>query len=276
LQLAGPVTTRARASGDGLRFQDFSKFGFPGSFTDDAGVFYLLEPLAPELTPDMDAIREAHNARIYHPTIVRSDPHTALGRFERSMQMDYQKWHDGDGYDLDALRRSTPAERNAIEAMLLRRGAQDWRDVEALAALATPRTAVVLKTAAGSSDAAIRMAVMRHAPHLVTDTQRVTCLVTALESASLYEGLSQALDQAAEFHPKEVVDALLRGTLQRDGETAVHFAALLMFLHGQASEPFDWDQRPFFLRFNTGNHQERNAVFLELCRKIGVDPADFV
>jgi hypothetical protein len=84
LQLALPVSTRPRASGDGVSFHDFSKFGFPGSFTDDGGVFYLFEPFAPELELDMDAIRDAHNAEIYHPHIIRSDPNTALGRFERT------------------------------------------------------------------------------------------------------------------------------------------------------------------------------------------------
>jgi hypothetical protein len=67
------------------------------------------------------------------------------------------------------------------------------------------------------------------------------------------------------------VNALFRGVLHRDGETAVLFAALLMFVHGKATSAFDWDQRPFFLRFNTQNTAERRAAFHELCDKIGVD-----
>lgn len=276
LQLALPVSTRPRASGDGLIFRDFSKIGFPGSFTDNGGVFYLFEPFAPELELDMDAIRDAHNTAIFHPHIIRSDPNTALGRFERSMLMDYQKWHDGDGYDMDALNAATAEERAAMEAMLLDRGIKDWRDVEALAALATPRADEILKAAIENPDPEIRMAVARYAPKLIPDARRVTSLIKALETAALFGGLSQALDEAAEFHPEPVVDALFRGALKRDGETAVQFAAMLMFVHGKANEPFDWGQRPFFLRFNTENHEERIAVFRELCQKLEVDASKYL
>jgi hypothetical protein len=46
---------------------------------------------------------------------------------------------------------------------------------------------------------------------------------------------------------------------------------MLAFLHGKASEPFDWQQRPFFLRFHTEDRREREAVFRELCAKLGID-----
>ncbi|HEY1755142.1 MAG TPA: hypothetical protein VGG72_07070 [Bryobacteraceae bacterium] len=279
LQLALPVTTRPHASGDGLRFRDFSKFGFPGSFTDADGVFYLLEPFAPELEVDMDAIRDAHSAQLFHPKIIRSDPDTPLGRLERSMAMNYEKWHDGVGYDIAALKEAAGEERGAIETLLLDQGAQgvkDWRDVEALAALGTPRANELLKTAVDNPDPEIRLAVARFAPHLVPDAKRIASLVRALETAVLFGGLGKALDEAAAIHPQPVVDALLRGALNRDGETAVNFAAMLMFVHGKANAPFDWDQRPFFLRFNTEDRDERTAVFLELCQKIEVDPSGYL
>ena len=63
----------------------------------------------------------------------------AVRQFRDSMQIDYWKWHDGVGYDLGALRQASASERNEIEAILLDRGALDWRDVEALAVLDTPR-----------------------------------------------------------------------------------------------------------------------------------------
>ena len=37
-------------------------------------------------------------------------PDSAVRRFERSMVMDYEKWHDGTGYDLEALKEATPDE----------------------------------------------------------------------------------------------------------------------------------------------------------------------
>jgi hypothetical protein len=275
--MAGPVTTHPRESGGGLKFRDFESSLYSGSFTDERGFYFILEPpLPPPPEPDMDAIRAAHAPKPYQPPPIRSDPNTALGRFERSMVMDYEKWHDGIGYDLEALAAATPAERSAIEAILLHRGTNDWRDVEALAALDTPAANQALTAAIQHPDPQIRLAVVRHAPKLAPAKERAASLAKALETAPLDGGLSQALDEAAEFHPKEIVEVLLRGVLQRDGEAAVHFAALLMFAHGKADSPFDWDQRPFFLRFNTPDQKEREAAFVELCGKIGVESSAYL
>lgn len=189
------------------------------------------------------------------------------------MVIDYEKWHDGIGYDLEVIAAATPEERAAIEAILLNRGMQDWRDAEALAALDTPAANEALRAALPRANAEVRAAIVRSAPQLIPDRDRVQTLVNALETARLYGGLSQALDEVEEFHPKEIVDALFRGALHRDGETAVLFAAMLMFVHGKADSAFDWDQRPFFLRFNTESREERETVFKELCEKLGVDPA---
>ena len=54
---------------------------------------------------------------------------------------------------------------------------------------------------------------------------------------------------------------------------AVHFAAMLLFLHGQADSPCDMAQRPFLLHFNTGDRTAREAAFAELCRRISLTRA---
>jgi hypothetical protein len=197
----------------------------------------------------------------------------AVERFERSMAIDHEKWHDGIGYDLEAIDAATPQERARIEALVLGRGARDWRDVEALARLDTPGTREALRGALARGSHEIRMAIARHAPALTSDAERSDLLVAALKGADFYGGLSQALDQAAAFHPPAVLDALFRGLLERSGEVAVHFAALLAYLHDAASEPFDMEQRPFFLRFATPDRAAREAAFRDLCVRIGVDPA---
>jgi hypothetical protein len=225
----------------------------------------------------MDAIRDAHNAP--HPSsheTVAKDPNSALSRFEKSMVIDYVKWHDGDGYDIEALKAARLEEPEATEKLLLDRGVQDWRDVEALVVLDTSPARDLVKAARNHSDHHIRAAVTRYAAELVPDRERTASLVRALTSGKLFGGLSQALDEAAEYHPKEVVDALFKGALHRDGETAVNIAGLLLYVHGKAKEAFDWEQRPFFLRFNTENRAERKAVFLELCEKVGVDPSVYL
>jgi hypothetical protein len=40
--------------------------------------------------------------------------------------------------------------------------------------------------------------------------------------------------------------------------------------------PFDWDHRPFLLRFVATKGSEREAVFRELCDRINVDPELYV
>lgn len=101
-------------------------------------------------------------------------------------------------------------------------------------------------------------------------------LAHALEGSDTYGGLTQALLQIEEFHPPPIIEALLRGVLTRSEGHPVHFAAMLMFLHGKATSAFDWAQRPFFLKFNTDDRPERIQLFQELCGKIGVDPAKYL
>ncbi|MEZ5352387.1 MAG: hypothetical protein R2762_07100 [Bryobacteraceae bacterium] len=196
---------------------------------------------------------------------------SAVRRFQRSMDIDYEKWHDGVGYDLDAIREAAPQERVEIERLLLARGAADWRDVEALALLDTERARQALQEAAAGDQPAVRMAVSRHAPDLLGEQDRIQSLVRALEEAEFYAGLTQALDEVEEFHPPEVVEALFRGALARSGEVAVHFAAMIAYVYGKASEPFSWELRPFFLRFNTPSAGERRVAFRDLCDMVGVD-----
>ncbi|MCC6538002.1 MAG: hypothetical protein IT162_10655, partial [Bryobacterales bacterium] len=104
---------------------------------------------------------------------------------------------------------------------------------------------------------------------------RVASLLEALRTGEFYGGLSEALAEVEETHPPEIIDALFRGTLEREGGVACHFAAMIFYLHGKAAMPFDWDHRPFFLRFNTTDRAAREAAFAELCERVGADPARY-
>ncbi len=194
--------------------------------------------------------------------------------FMQSMVIDYEKWHDGVGYDIALIREATPTERTVIETLLLGRGVRDWRDVEALAEFTSPAAEAALREAHRSDDAEIRLAVSRYAPHVLAAEDHTASLVHALKTTTLMDGLSQALDAAATFHPPEVIDALFQGVMHREGDVAVHFAALLLFIHGKADAPFDWAKRPFFLRFNTSDVAARTAAYCELCDMINGDKQD--
>lgn len=297
--LAKPLLTRPRESGDGIVYYNRKMPSYSGEITDAQRFYFLLEPPEPpEPAPDMDAIRAALAAKTQSPappepvaplnasvdahspaTLGRVPNQTELTprqRFERSMIIDYEKWHDGIGYDLEALAALSPSERKSVEAMLIANGMRDWRDVEALATFDTPASRAVLRAAMRHSDPEIRNAVLRHAPQLVSESTRIKSLVAALQTAVSFGGLGQTLDQVADFHPPPIIEALFRGALERSGDVAVHFAAMLSFIHGKAPVPFDMEQRPFFLRFNTPNRAERETVFRELCAQIQVDPSTYL
>jgi hypothetical protein len=203
-------------------------------------------------------------------------PKAPAARFLDSMTMDYEKWHDGTGYDLDALRDVPQAERNGIESILIEHAPRDWRDIEALAVLDTPKARKAIEVALKHSDPRVRREAMLHAPEKVDTTSREQLLIDALNTRELPGGLGAAIDEVPDFHPQGVIDALFRGLLKREGEVACNFAAMLYFLYGKAAEPFDWDHRPFFLRFNTNDRTEREAVYRELCATLGVDPKKYL
>jgi len=189
----------------------------------------------------------------------------ALDRFVRSLFIDYEKWHDGVGFDLDALREVTPTERAVAESRL--DATHDWRDVEALAVLAELGSASAersLRDALKSGSQEIRLAIMKHAPHLVDDAARTEMLVNALEVATPFDAFTDTLEQVERFHPPPVVDALWRGVDTRQGDVAVHYAAMLAFIYGKADSAFDWSMRPLFLKFNTTSSAERRAAIAEL------------
>jgi hypothetical protein len=64
VKLANQVSTRPRASGDGLDFYERNSSSYSGEFTDGKRFFFVLEaPNPPPPEPDMDAIRRAHQPK---------------------------------------------------------------------------------------------------------------------------------------------------------------------------------------------------------------------
>ncbi len=199
-----------------------------------------------------------------------------LKRFEKSMNIDYEKWHDGLGYDLDAIKSASATERKTIEQILIQHNPRDWRDIEAMSQIATANARKTIKRAMNDPNPNVRIAVTRYAPKLVSKRDRSKSLINALQNAELFGGLSQTLDDIEKYHPKEIKEALIKGLLSRKGEVATLFAAMLFYIYGKADEPFDMNQRPFFLRFNTENKTERLAVFLELCKTLNIKPEKYL
>ena len=292
LKLARRRTRQAGADADAAA-RSFFDSKTPGLLTTQAG--------SQETWPDMDAIRAEMEARqraadadrfgqeqmeweIARDAALKNEaqqqqvseltagaaPVGTIARFVASMEGIGNNWRDGIGYDVRLLKSAMPHEIAVIESLLLIHGVNDWRDVEALAAIDSEGARKRLREALKDGVPLITFAIAQHAPDLVSDAERTKSLVDALERSEIYGGLTQALLQAEDFHPPEVIAALLRGALARSGEAAVHFAAMLMFVYGAAQSSFDWKHRPLFLRFNTEDRAEREAAFRELCKKIGV------
>ena len=139
-----------------------------------------------------------------------TSPETLVSRFLRSMIIDYEKWHDGIGYDLDALRAASPAELRMIEAALIDHSPRDWRDVEALALIDTPTARAAVERALHDADPAVRREAMHHAADKLDPAERERTLLKLLSHATSFGGLTEALDGVEEFHPPSVIDALLR------------------------------------------------------------------
>jgi hypothetical protein len=201
---------------------------------------------------------------------------TPLQRFEASMKIGFEEWHDGIGYNIAAIRIASQAELESIEQILINHSPRDWRDIEALAEINTKCARETIKEAIKDPNPVVRVAVTRFAPELITDKERTRSIIDALQNAEIFNGFSQVLDEVERHHPEEVKEALIKGLLNREGDVAVHFAAMLFYLFGEAKEPFDWKQRPFFLRFNAEVGKERVKVFRELCQKLKIDPEKYL
>jgi hypothetical protein len=75
------------------------------------------------------------------------DPSDAYKKFMASTIMDYEKWHDGIGYDLDTFKQMTPAEQARVVAELKSKGSPDWRDVEVFEIAGTAEADAALREA---------------------------------------------------------------------------------------------------------------------------------
>jgi hypothetical protein len=81
-------------------------------------------------------------------------PSADLKQFLDSMELDYYRWHDGDGFDIAALKRLSPAETEAALKAVIDRVGWECRDVEVFEAVATPRALEMLELYAGKADQA--------------------------------------------------------------------------------------------------------------------------
>jgi hypothetical protein len=182
---------------------------------------------------------------------------SALDRFKESMAIDYAKWREGEGYDLESLQDMSQFELDGVESLLIERLRRDgdWRDVEALAALDTENARTAVLAARKHQITSVRNYAVRLGP--VTEAD----VVRAIESAKSMDGLDASLRMAENCNTAVVRRALLDMARSGDSTVRVHMVAMLYFLMGKAKEAFDWELRPYFLEFGVEDNQALRAVW---------------
>lgn len=297
LKLAKKVSTRAHESDNEIDFRARNSSLHSGEFTDGKRFFFVLEPPdEPAAYPDMDAIgaerearqraadeelcalREREVRQAIEAARARSEeaasevvtirhPMPLVSRFLESMEMNLDRWHDGTGYDLTVFESATPEELNQIEKLLIARPLEDWRDVEALAALDSAPARACLRRAFERAGLSQKIDLICYATSVFTDDERAEVLVEALREAGQGQAMIHVMLEIQAFHPPCIIEALLEGVKTHEDVIAGEFAMMLLFLHGKADSPYDHQWRPFMLRFQG---EAREPLVQELRSNLGL------
>jgi hypothetical protein len=192
------------------------------------------------------------------------------------MEMNLEKWREGIGFDLTSLKNVTEVERDLLVQLLVKRLEKegDWREIEALAAIATPEAMDAIRRAAEHGSSETRLYATRQLAETGETTNLESAIIQGLRNTSLFGGLSEALDMAEEHPSPRIQETLLDLALNGDEEQRIHCAALAMYLGGKADEAFDWNHRPFFLQFGDDDRNVQIDAYRELCRRLGVTPKE--
>lgn len=190
------------------------------------------------------------------------------------MNIDYLKWHDGIGYDLEVLRKFSIDEKEKIEHVLINHGITDWRDIDALAELGSEKALAAIRSAFQSDNYEVRIRAIEHLleKKAVSEQEIEAVLVETIPLVSLLNGQTFTLRLAEKYPTLSIKRMLLWCSLNGNDDIRVHAAALVCYLYGVATSSFDWKFRPFFLRFGDKDLSNRMLAYNELCDRIRVDP----
>lgn len=207
----------------------------------------------------------------------KSQPSDAYQRFVSSIDnLSVEDWREGEGYDLDALVEIRKKERPLAIRLLSERldNHGDWRDVEALAAIDLPEAREQLRKATQHTNYQVKLRAAEELEGLGEDANMEDQIIAALRGSEIYSGLTQALELAEEHPTERIKDTLLDVALNGSDEgSRVNCAGLALYLGGKASEAFDWDYRPLFLKFGEEDRSTRLEAYREMCGLLGIAPA---
>ena len=192
-------------------------------------------------------------------------PSPAYTRFRLSMNIDYNAWREGTPYDIAALADITPEERALLTDDFCDKSDLDWRDVEALRALATPKAiARISDAAATQTDAAgvdaFTDAIAREG--WTPDIERR--FIDKLERAEVMGGALDRLYDIAQQHLTPAVRRQLLRNARSSHDPAVRYSmgAFLLYLAGHVDSRWvmDTENRPHLLNLNSADYKTYKAA----------------
>ncbi|MBS1716009.1 MAG: hypothetical protein JST30_16910 [Armatimonadetes bacterium] len=183
-------------------------------------------------------------------------------RFRDSMMIDYEKWHDGIGYDLESLDGLVGAERREIEGLLVPRAGNDWRDLEALARLGTPGAVSAILEVRRTGEPEIRMVAHTYGPP-PTDREWDAVILEALTVVEPFSGLTVTM-RCAKAHPSPAVIGALWERVRNRCGISYHAAECLCLIGGILQDDWDMSQRDLCLRLQAADSPDRRSALAEL------------
>lgn len=197
----------------------------------------------------------------------------AVRKFEESMIMDFDMWHDGEGYDLSAIDDMTAEERKQV-ARTLRARDQTWRETEALAALdLTDVDDVVAETARTSTSSNNRMtaASALHERGKMDKAEFETLLCNEIRRLTGKGDGAIRILLEAEAMPTEKVKQALLWSSWNSTDDSMSCAARLLYLCGKAEDQLAWSHRAWLFDLKPNNsHFTRKKAFDKLCELCGM------
>jgi hypothetical protein len=160
----------------------------------------------------------------------------AWTRFVRSLEGDFDAWHDGTGYDLAALGEMNDVERAAVRELIARRLGNrsriaDWRDLEAAAALGLTE---LIALRANDEDPQTRL----RAKEVLGDREAVIAeLCEIIANSTDVQAVTRALDRVGSF-PEEAVERAVITRVRRMDSQFIDAAMVLLQVFGGVEDPF--------------------------------------
>ncbi len=189
------------------------------------------------------------------------------------MVIDYGKWRDGEPYDIPALAEITPEERDLLTDELCAKSSLDWRDVEALRALATPKAISRVGVAAEKqTDGAGIEAFMDDIVAQGWTPEIESRFIEKLERAMSFTVALDRLYEIATAHPTPAVMKQLMRNARIAGDPTVRYSTggFLLELTGHVDTRYTFDPaiRPHLLALNSDDYKTYKAAVAWLEQKV--------